>query len=142
MITEISHTTNWRGSRISSRRSGSCTASSTSCCTARRGIWQIVQSVPGLAGNRRRSLLTAVGAVRDCSGDVGAVGVGAGLVPHVQTAVLLSMNVVELTFARPLLLWPAGLIPINLLFLSLAWVGRTRESATACSQGFAVIRSR
>ena len=31
------------------------------------------------------------------------------------------MNVLELTFARPLLLWPAGLLPINLLFLAAAW---------------------
>ena len=32
------------------------------------------------------------------------------------------MNVVELTFARHLLLWPAGLIPVNLVFLALAWI--------------------
>jgi hypothetical protein len=31
------------------------------------------------------------------------------------------MNVVELTYARPLLLWPAGLVPVNLLFLAAAW---------------------
>jgi hypothetical protein len=31
------------------------------------------------------------------------------------------MNVVELTYARRLLLWPAGLIPVNLLFLAAAW---------------------
>jgi len=39
----------------------------------------------------------------------------------VQTAVLLSMNAVELTYARDLLLWPAGLIPVNLCFLAAAW---------------------
>ena len=31
------------------------------------------------------------------------------------------MNVVELTYARHLLLWPAGLIPVNVLFLAAAW---------------------
>jgi hypothetical protein len=39
----------------------------------------------------------------------------------VQTVLLLSMNVVELTYARDLLLWPAGLLPLNLLFLALVW---------------------
>jgi hypothetical protein len=39
------------------------------------------------------------------------------------------MNVVELSFARSLLIWPAGLIPINLMFLALAWVAASRESA-------------
>jgi hypothetical protein len=39
----------------------------------------------------------------------------------VQTILLLSMNVVELTFARPLLLWPAGLLPMNLAFLGVVW---------------------
>src|SRR6516225_5812155 len=38
-----------------------------------------------------------------------------------QTGVLLSMNALELTYARPLLLWPAGLVPVNLLFLTAAW---------------------
>jgi hypothetical protein len=41
------------------------------------------------------------------------------------------MNFVELSFARPLLLWPAGLIPINLTFLAVAWVAaRSRGPAT------------
>jgi len=49
-------------------------------------------------------------------------GYAALLCAFVQTMVLLSMNVVELRFARRLLLWPPGLIPVNLLFLSLAWM--------------------
>ena len=81
----------------------------------------IVQSVPGFAGDTGRLVLTAVGvlevaiaawilskrAPRTCAG--------------VQTAALLSMNVLELTYARHLLLWPAGLLPVNALFLAAAW---------------------
>lgn len=83
---------------------------------------QIVQSVPGLAGSRGQLVLTAVGLC-----EVGIAvwvwsGWTAGICATVQTVFLLSMNVVELSVARPLLLWPAGLIPINLAFLGLAWV--------------------
>jgi hypothetical protein len=46
----------------------------------------------------------------------------------VQTVLLLSMNVVELTYARPLLLWPAGLIPVNALFLAIAWAAAELRS--------------
>ena len=93
---------------------------------------QIVQSVPGLAGSRGEFLLTAIGLC-----EVGIAvwvlsGWTAALCAAVQTVVLLSMNIVELSFARPLLLWPAGLIPVNLVFLGLAWLAATsRESATA-----------
>ena len=31
------------------------------------------------------------------------------------------MNAIELAFARHLLLWPAGLVHVNLAFLALAW---------------------
>ena len=92
---------------------------------------QIVQSVPGLAGSRGEAVLTAIGLC-----EVGIAvwvlsGWAAGVSAAVQTVALLSMNVVELSFARPLLLWSAGLIPINLAFLGLAWVAASsRESAT------------
>src|SRR5207247_9444154 len=82
----------------------------------------IVQAVPGLHGAAGARVLAAVGV---CEVAI-AVWVIAGVAPRLcaaaQSAALLSMNVVELTFARPLLLWPAGLIPVNLLFLSLAWL--------------------
>ena len=81
----------------------------------------IVQSVPGFEGDTGRAVLVAIGifeigiagwilskrAPRTCAG--------------VQTAALLSMNLVELAWARHLLLWPAGLLPLNLLFLAAAW---------------------
>jgi hypothetical protein len=38
------------------------------------------------------------------------------------------MNVVELTFARHLLLWPAALIPLNLAFLALAWAAADAQA--------------
>jgi len=89
----------------------------------------IVQSVPGLAGSRGEAVLTAIGVF-----EVGIAlwvlsGSAAGVCAAVQTLVLLTMNVVELSTARSLLLWPAGLIPINVLFLSLAWVAARSRSA-------------
>src|SRR5262249_30590025 len=91
---------------------------------------QIVQSVPGLAGSRGELALTAVGLF-----EVGIAvwvlsGWAAGICAAVQTVVLLAMNVVELSVARSLLLWPAGLIPINLIFLGLAWVAATSRSGS------------
>lgn len=96
----------------------------------------IVQSVPGLAGARGEIVLTAVGLF-----EVGLAlwvlsGWAAGVCAAMQTVVLLSMNIVELSFARSLLLWPAGLIPVNLMFLGLAWVGARSRSGTV----FAVLR--
>jgi hypothetical protein len=89
---------------------------------------QIVQAVPGLGGSRGEAVLTAVGFF-----EVGIAlwvlsGCAAGLCAAVQTVVLLSMNVVELSVARPLLVWPAGLIPINLAFLGVAWVAARSRS--------------
>jgi uncharacterized membrane protein YphA (DoxX/SURF4 family) len=82
----------------------------------------IVQSVPGLDGIAGERMLALVGV-----GEVViALWILSGWRPWLcaaaQTLVLLSMNVVELTFARSLLLWPAGLIPLNLAFLTLAWM--------------------
>ncbi len=96
----------------------------------------IVQSVPGLAGARGEIVLTAVGLF-----EVGLAlwvvsGWAAGACAAIQTVVLLSMNVVELSVARSLLLWPAGLIPVNLMFLGLAWVAAHSRSGSV----FAVLR--
>jgi hypothetical protein len=85
----------------------------------------IVQSVPGLQGAAGRRMLVAVG--------VTEVAIALWMLSRrapkacaaVQTAMLLSMNVVELTYARPLLLWPAGLLPLNLCFLALVWASAT-----------------
>ena len=92
---------------------------------------QIVQSVPGLSGVAGQHVLTAVGLL-----EVGiALWVVSGWAAHgcaaVQTILLLSMNAIELTVARPLLLWPAGLIPVNLVFLGIAWVAA--EAREPCS---------
>lgn len=82
----------------------------------------IVQAVPGLAGTTGVRVLTAVGVFEVAI----AIWILSGRAPRAcaaaQTTALLSMNVVELTFARHLLLTPAGLLPLNLAFLSLAWV--------------------
>ena len=81
----------------------------------------IIQSVPGLAGAEGTRALVAVGVF-----EAGiAVWVVSRRAPRVcaaiQTIALVTMNLVELRYARPLLLWPAGLIPANLLFLAAAW---------------------
>jgi uncharacterized protein YqjF (DUF2071 family) len=96
---------------------------------------QIVQSVPGLAGSRGELVLTAVGLCEVGIALWVLTGWAAGVCAAVQTIFLLSMNAVELAVARPLLLWPAGLIPINLAFLGVAWVAATsRGSATALTR--------
>ena len=88
----------------------------------------IVQSVPGLGGVTGAYVLTAVGA-----GEIAiALWVLSGWRPRLcaatQTVALLSMNVLELTFARDLLLWPAGLLPVNLVFLALAWAAADAQA--------------
>jgi hypothetical protein len=81
----------------------------------------IVQSVPGLDGPAGAYVLALVGVFEVAI----AVWVLSRKAPRacagVQTAALLSMNVVELVYARHLLLWPAGLLPLNAAFLALAW---------------------
>jgi uncharacterized protein DUF2071/DoxX-like protein len=96
----------------------------------------IVQSVPGLEAGRGEAVLAGIGVF-----EVGIAvwvlsGWAAGACAAVQTVVLLSMNIVELSVARSLLLWPAGLIPINLMFLGVAWVAAGCRSANV----FTVLR--
>ena len=82
----------------------------------------IVQAMPGLDGAAGEYVLALVGA--------GEIALAAWILTRrapracaaTQTIALLSMNVLELTYARHLLLWPAGLIPVNAAFLLLAWV--------------------
>ena len=50
----------------------------------------------------------------------------------IQTAVLIPMNMVEIIWARSHLLSPAGLIPVNIAFLSLAWIAGCLRGGT-CS---------
>lgn len=82
---------------------------------------QIVQAVPGLAGAAGERALILIGLVEVGIGLWVLSGWSARRCAAVQTILLLSMNVAELTFARPLLLWPAGLVPVNLAFLGVAW---------------------
>ena len=82
----------------------------------------IVQSVPGLAGAKGEIALAMVGVAEVLLGLWVLSGVRPRTCAAVQTVALLAMNVIELTFARQHLLWPAMLLPANLVFLSLAWV--------------------
>jgi uncharacterized membrane protein YphA (DoxX/SURF4 family) len=82
----------------------------------------IVQAIPGFEGVAGERVLAVVGGLEVFI----ALWIVSGWMPRLcattQTVALLSMNVIELAFARHVLLWPAGLIPANLLFLSLAWI--------------------
>ena len=89
----------------------------------------IVQSVPGLAGTAGEHALLGRRPVRGRGRMWVLWGRAAIACADVQTVVLFSMNVVELRVARPLLLWPAGLIPLNLGFLSLAWIAAVQRNA-------------
>jgi hypothetical protein len=82
----------------------------------------IVQAVPGLSGATGEHVLMAVGIFEVAIAIWVLSGWTAHLCAATQTVALLSMNVVELSVARGLLLWPAGLIPVNVLFLGLAWI--------------------
>jgi hypothetical protein len=90
-----------------------------------------VQSTPALDSAVGEHAVAAIGVVEVAI----AIWVLSAWTPRVcaatQTIVLLSMNIVELTFARHLLLWPAGLIPVNLVFLALAWVAATSYNPAA-----------
>ena len=87
----------------------------------------IVQSMPGLDGSAGERMLVAVGLVEVAI----ALWMLSRRAPRacaaVQTVLLLSMNGLELTYARPLLLWPAGLVPTNLLFLGVVWLWALSE---------------
>jgi uncharacterized protein YqjF (DUF2071 family)/uncharacterized membrane protein YphA (DoxX/SURF4 family) len=82
----------------------------------------IVQSVPGLGGVTGERVLMLVGVFEVAVAVWILSGRASRLCAAAQTAALLSMNIVELSFARSLLLWPAGLLPLNIAFLSMAWV--------------------
>src|SRR5207249_11535594 len=82
----------------------------------------IVQSVPGLGGATGVGVLAAVGVFEVLLAVWILSGWARWRCATTQTVALLSMNVVELTFARHLLLWPAGLLPLNAVFLAVAWI--------------------
>ena len=86
----------------------------------------IVQSVPGLSGAAGEHVLLAVGACEVALALWVLSGWMAPVCAAAQTVALLSMNAVELTVARHLLLWPAGLVPVNLAFLALSWIAASR----------------
>ena len=82
----------------------------------------IVQSVPGLSGATGERVLAAVGIFEVLVACWIVSGRRLRLSAAVQIAALLSMNLVELTFARHLLLWPVGLLPLNAGFLAVMWL--------------------
>jgi hypothetical protein len=81
----------------------------------------IVQSIPGLESRIGEIVLMLVGAAEVAI----AVWVLSDrrpvLAAAVQTIAILSMNLIELTWARAHLVWPAGLLPANLVFLGVVW---------------------
>jgi DoxX-like family/Uncharacterized conserved protein (COG2071) len=91
----------------------------------------IVQSVPGLAGPTGQRVLVLIGLFEVAMALWVLSGWRGRLCAATQTVALLSMNVFELSFARDKLLWPAGLIPLNLAFLALAWMSAERRSSSS-----------
>ncbi|MEA2710390.1 MAG: hypothetical protein QOF78_2991 [Phycisphaerales bacterium] len=83
---------------------------------------RIVQSVPGFDGTTGERVLIAIGVAEVLIAIWILSGVRARTCALVQTVALLAMNATELTFARGHLLWPAMLVPANLLLLSIAWI--------------------
>lgn len=83
---------------------------------------QIVQSVPGLAGEPGETALALIGCGELLLGLWVVSGRAAHACAAVQSAALLSMNLAEVTWARAHLVWAPGLIPVNLLFLAAAWL--------------------
>src|SRR5687768_15811284 len=77
---------------------------------------RIVQSVPGFGGATGEVVLAIVGVAEVFV----ALWILTGRWPRacavVQTVALVAMNALELIFAREHLLWPALLVPANLLF--------------------------
>lgn len=82
----------------------------------------IVQSMPRLDGMPGHLIEMLVGAAEVLLALWILSGVAPVLCAGTQTLALLTMNAMELMFARQHLLSPAGLLPINLAFLALAWV--------------------
>lgn len=80
----------------------------------------IVQSVPGLGGHAGELVLVCVGIGEVLLSVWMVSGIRIWACVIVQAVALLSMNVLELAFAADHLLWPAGLVPINLAFLGIA----------------------
>lgn len=81
----------------------------------------IVQSVPGFPGAAGECTLLTIGIIEICIAAWVLTGARPVLCASVQTVFLLGMNVAELIWARQHLLVPAGLIPVNLLFLGAVW---------------------
>lgn len=82
---------------------------------------QIIQSTPGLAGAAGERALVAIGIAEVVLAFWVLSGRRPRLCAATQSCALIGMNAVELTYGSHLLLWPAGLIPLNLAFLALAW---------------------
>jgi hypothetical protein len=92
----------------------------------------IVQSLPGLAGAPGHFLVLLIGAAEVALAGWVLSGLRPRLAAATQTVLLLAMNLAELTWARTHLLFPVALIPVNLIFLSLAWLAaeaQVRRSA-------------
>ena len=93
---------------------------------------EIVRSVPVFTDATAPIALTIIGMIEVLIALWILSGRSPLLCAAVQTALLIPMNIVEVIFARPHLLSPIGLIPINVLFLSIAWLGAYLRGGT-CS---------
>ena len=91
----------------------------------------IVQSIPGFDGAIGERMLVITGLAEVALAFWVLSGSWPYLCATAQTIALLSMNTLELAYARDLLLWPAGLLPANIAFLVLAWIAANSNTNIA-----------
>ena len=89
---------------------------------------QVVESVPKLGPIVGRNFLLALGLVETALAAWVVSGAAPGLCAVVQTALLVTLNVNGLLWARHVIHDPGGMVVKNVAFLLLAWVAATMSS--------------
>jgi DoxX-like family len=84
---------------------------------------EVVEAVPRLGPLFGRTVLLALGVVETLVAVWVMSGAAPGLCALAQTALLVSLNVNGLLWARHIIHDPAGMVVKNASFLLLAWVG-------------------
>jgi uncharacterized membrane protein YphA (DoxX/SURF4 family) len=89
---------------------------------------RVVESVPKLGPILGRTFLFALGIVETAMAAWVVSGAAPGLCAVAQTALLVTLNVNGLLWARHVIHDPGGMVVKNVAFLLLAWVAATMSS--------------
>lgn len=92
---------------------------------------RVVESVPKLGPIFGRTFLLALGLVETALAVWALSGVAPGICAIAQTALLVTLNVNGLLWARRLIHDPGGMVVKNVAFLLLAWVTATMSHGAA-----------